>query len=136
LRVVIDTNVFVSSSKGGVPKQIIDLVDKGSIVLCISPEIVNEYIRVYKRLKLDNRYLDKLLLFCEGADSIDIDSSQPGIVIVKEDPDDDKFIHCAHALKADYLITGDKALIIIKKYGTTQIVTPRQFLDIYNENFK
>ncbi len=47
---------------------------------------------------------------------------------VKKDPDDDKLIECAVALKAEVIITGDKALKAMKEYMEIEILTPRQFL--------
>jgi len=50
---------------------------------------------------------------------------------VKNDPDDDKFIECAVALKVEVIITGDKALKAMNEYMGIKILTPRQFLKIY-----
>jgi predicted nucleic acid-binding protein len=55
----------------------------------------------------------------------------PDLHIVKDDPDDDKFIGCALALKADVIITGDKALLDVKEYHGINIVKPADFLKIY-----
>ena len=44
-RVVIDTNVFVSSFFGGNPREVINLWKEGKIVLCLTKAIVQEYIR-------------------------------------------------------------------------------------------
>ena len=41
--------------------------------------------------------------------------------------DDDKFIECAVALKAEAIITGDKALRAIEEYMGITIVNPDQF---------
>jgi len=131
VRVVIDTNVFVSSARGGLPRKVIDLVDEGKLTLCISPEIVKEYLRVFQRLRIDERYLQKLLLYFEEADSILIDAIYTKLQLVEGDPDDDKFIECAAALKADYIITGDKALLRVSNYKKIKIVTPKQFLDLF-----
>ena len=131
MRVVIDTNVFVSSARGGLPRKVIDLVDEGKLTLCISPEIVKEYLRVFQRLRIDERYLQKLLLYFEEADSILIDAIYTKLQLVEGDPDDDKFIECAAALKADYIITGDKALLRVSNYKKIKIVTPKQFLDLF-----
>ncbi len=46
------------------------------------------------------------------------------------DPDDDRFIACALALKAAYIVTGDKALLDVRHYEGIDVVTPRAFLDI------
>jgi predicted nucleic acid-binding protein len=40
LRVVIDTNILISSFFGGVPREIIDLWKNGEIILCLSQSIV------------------------------------------------------------------------------------------------
>ncbi|MEW6201083.1 MAG: putative toxin-antitoxin system toxin component, PIN family, partial [bacterium] len=42
MKVVIDTNVFVSSFFGGNPRRIIDLWSKGKITLCLSKDILDE----------------------------------------------------------------------------------------------
>jgi predicted nucleic acid-binding protein len=55
----------------------------------------------------------------------------PELHLVEEDPDDDKFIECAVALKVDFIISGDKALIAIQDYMSIRIVTPKAFLDNY-----
>lgn len=130
MRVVIDTNVFVSATRGGVPRQVIDLIDKGIVVLCISHKIVDEYIRVYNRLKITPLHHEKLLYYCEHADMVEAESDIPTLSLVKDDPDDDKFIECAVALRADYVITGDKALLSVKQFENIKIVTPREFLEI------
>ncbi|MCX5825965.1 MAG: hypothetical protein NTY86_21450 [Deltaproteobacteria bacterium] len=51
-------------------------------------------------------------------------------VHVVSDPDDDKFIACAIALKAGYVVSGDKALVAVRQYQEIKIVTPREFLEI------
>ena len=50
MKVVVDTNVFVSSFFGGVPKQVIDLWKAGELTLCLSNPIVQEYAAVLERL--------------------------------------------------------------------------------------
>ena len=129
MKVVIDTNVFVSSFFGGNPKKIIDLWRKEKITLCLSKDIFEEYIEVLKRIGLDNEEeLSELLnLFSKGF-NIAFTTKTPEINLVEDDPDDDKFIECAVALKAKAVITGDKALGAVKEYMGIKILTPAQFL--------
>jgi len=129
-RVVIDTNVFVSSFFGGNPRKIIDLWKSGQLTLCLSKPIIDEYVEVLQRLGLKNvRELSELLhLFAHGI-HISFSAKTPQLQVVEEDPDDDKFIECAVALKADFVISGDKSLIAIEGYMGIRIVTPKQFLD-------
>jgi putative PIN family toxin of toxin-antitoxin system len=131
-RVVADTNVFVSSFFGGNPRKIVDLWKTGEITLCLSKPIIDEYIEVLRRLGLQNeKELDELLnLFAHGFNVV-FTAKTPVLHVVEKDPDDNKFIECAVALKADFVITGDKALIEIQDYMAIKIVSPKVFLSRY-----
>jgi predicted nucleic acid-binding protein len=48
---------------------------------------------------------------------------------VAKDPDDDKFIECADAARADYLVTGN-ARHFPKFWKKTKVITSREFMDI------
>jgi predicted nucleic acid-binding protein len=50
-------------------------------------------------------------------------------VIIKVDPSDDKFIHCAKTGKAGIIITGDQHLLNLKTYQKIKILTPAKFID-------
>jgi putative PIN family toxin of toxin-antitoxin system len=130
MRVVIDTNVFVSSFFGGNPRKIIDLWKKGNIILCLSPAIVDGYIAVLHRLSLGKEGdIDELLrLFSKGYHII-FTHRTPKLNIVDEDPDDDKFIECAVALNSEFIISGDRALQAVRNYMGIKILSPRDFLD-------
>lgn len=132
MKVVIDTNVFVSSFFGGNPRKIIDLWKKVKISLCVSKNILDEYIEVLQRIGLgDGREVEELLsLFAKGFNIL-FTTKTPKIKAVRDDPDDDKFIECAVGLKAEVIITGDKALKAMNEYIGIKILTPQQFLKTY-----
>jgi uncharacterized protein len=132
MRVVVDTNIFVSSFFGGNPRRIIDLWKKGAISLCLSKDILDEYVDVLQRIGLgDEREIEELLsLFAKGINII-FTTKTPKMKVIKDDPDDDKFVECAIALRAEVIITGDKALEAIKEYMGIKILTPQQFLKTY-----
>jgi putative PIN family toxin of toxin-antitoxin system len=130
MKVVIDTNVFVSSFFGGNPRRIIDFWKKGKIILCLSKDILDEYIDVIQRVGLKDEIEELLSLFAKGLNIL-FTTKTPDIRAVKDDPEDDKFIECAVALKAETIITGDKALRAIKEYMGIEILTPQQFLKAY-----
>ena len=135
IRVVIDTNVFVSSFFGGNPKRIIDLWKDEEVVLCLSKDILDEYVDVLQRVGLrDEREMEELLsLFARGFNIL-FTTKTPEIKVVKDDPEDDKFIECAVALKAEVIITGDKALKKVGSYMGIRILTPEEFLKRYYSN--
>ena len=135
LKVVIDTNVFVSSFFGGSPREIINLWKDGKIVLCLTQAIIEEYLEVLNRLGLkDKNEIDHLAkLFAEGYNSI-YTSDTPNLNVVKNDPDDNKFLECAVALDCKIIISGDKHLKEIKKYINIDIMSPGDFLSsLYQE---
>ena len=133
LRVVIDTNIFISSFFGGIPRDIIDLWKNGEIILCLSQSIVEEYFEVLNRLGLqDEKEIQKLIkLFAEGYNLL-FAAKTPTITVVEDDPDDDKFIECAVELNSKIIISGDKHLKEIKKYIDIEILSPRDFINKYS----
>jgi len=135
MKIVLDTNVFVSSFFGGNPRKIVDLWKTGAITLCLSGPIVEEYTEVLQRLGLTSeKELKELLsLFARGKHVL-YAGKTPDLQIVEKDPDDDKFIECAVALKANAVVTGDKAVADIKNYMGIQIVNPRKFLELFDES--
>ncbi len=131
-RVVLDTNVFVSSFFGGHPRAIVDLWARGEVVLCLSAPIVDEYVRVLRRLGLQGeRELEELLaLFARGYHVL-FTAKTPKLQVVAGDPDDDKFIECAVALKAGCVISGDRRLTAVHDYMGIAVLSPRDFIDRY-----
>jgi hypothetical protein len=130
MRIVLDTNVFISSFFGGNPRSIIDMWKDGRLTLCLSQKIIDEYVEVLARLGLSDspELVELLKLFATGFHIV-FTTRTPEIHVVT-DPDDDKFIACALALKAGYVVTGDKALVDVQQYQGIKIVTPREFLEI------
>ena len=134
IKVVLDTNVFVSSFFGGNPRKIVDLWKTGEVTLCLSRSIIDEYIEVLRRLGLqDERELSELLgLFARGFHAV-FTAKTPELHVVEDDPDDNKFVECAVALKADFIVSGDKALTAIQDYMGIKIVNPKEFITIHKQ---
>jgi predicted nucleic acid-binding protein len=51
-------------------------------------------------------------------------------VPVCSDPDDDKFLEAAIAAAADYLVSGDKALLNVEFHYEVEVVRPSRFLKL------
>ncbi|MDF1553500.1 MAG: putative toxin-antitoxin system toxin component, PIN family [Deferrisomatales bacterium] len=129
MRVVIDTNVFVSSFFGGKPRQVIDGWHAGRLTLCLCPSIVDEYVAVLSRLGLGRGgELEELLRWFAGGENVLFVGDPPALRVVEADPDDDKFIACAFALDASHIISGDRHLLDLAHYMHIQIVNPASFL--------
>ena len=134
LKAVIDTNQFVSSliSKQGPSAQLIDRWRQQKFILVTSPEIIAEIQRVleyphiskkYKQSKLDVQSLMTLI----EHEAVVI-PKLPTVHIIKDDPDDDKFLACALAARAEYIVSGDQHLLSLGSYKSISIVTVKEFL--------
>jgi putative PIN family toxin of toxin-antitoxin system len=133
-RVVIDTNVFISSFFGGVPRELIELWRDGEITICLTQPIIEEYIKVLQRLGLtdESEILKLTKLFAEGYNSL-FAANTPKLSVVNDDPDDNKFIECAVALESKVIISGDIHLQSIKRYVDIDILSPREFIEKYKK---
>ncbi|MEW6356005.1 MAG: putative toxin-antitoxin system toxin component, PIN family [Planctomycetota bacterium] len=132
IRVVVDTNVFVSSFFGGPPRKIVNLWKSGQVLLCLSKPIIEEYVEVLRRLALqDEQELGELLNVFGRGFHVVFAANTPRLNVVEDDPADNKFIECAVALEAGFIISGDKALTAIENYMGIKILTPRDFLRYY-----
>jgi putative PIN family toxin of toxin-antitoxin system len=129
IRVVLDTNVIVSAMlrSGGLPEAVFNLAMGGEVQCYISEPIVAEYEDVLRRprLAINPGKVTVALARIRAAASL----IQPVTrVTVALDPDDNIFLECAEVAQAHYLVTGN-ARHFPERWGKTQIVTPRQFMD-------
>jgi len=131
IKVVVDTNVIISSILfGGIPGELIPLWKSGRIKPLASKEIIDEYIKVlaYPKFELSETEIN-YILYNEILPYFDIMQIKDRPVIIKVDPSDDKFIHCAKAGKAGVIISGDQHLLRLKTYQKIKILTPAKFLE-------
>jgi putative PIN family toxin of toxin-antitoxin system len=54
------------------------------------------------------------------------------LAVVRRDPDDDKFLECAVAGRARYLVTGDRDLRELGSFREITILTANEFLERMN----
>ena len=134
MKVVIDTNVFVSSVFGGLPGQVVELWFDGRLTLCLSEPVVTEYQRVLREIGAADEAEERALIeaFASG-EGVLYTADPPAIDSVSPDPDDDKFLECALELEADRVVSGDSDLLELKSYMGIPILTPRELLEQIGE---
>jgi len=132
-RAVIDTNILISGviSPHGCPRAILEHWHDQDFVLVISQaqmaevEQVMEYPHLLARLRVYNHDRTRLLHALQSyAETVMVETVEP----VCRDPDDDLILASAVAGKADYLVSGDKDLLVLEKHRGVRIVTAAQFL--------
>lgn len=128
IRVIIDTNVWISYLIGYQLQSLDGFLKSGTIQLIVSEDLLKELINIADRKKFRKYFgqsdVDKLLRFIR----LVADVIQPlETMQVCRDPKDDFLLALAEEGGADYLITGDNDLLDLKKYGKTKIIKPSEF---------
>ena len=134
-RAVIDTNVLVSAliSPAGTPAKVLDLWRDRRFVLLISEPILGELARVLAQPRLRRRYglnPSRVRRLLRGLRQFGIVvEHDEGVSGVVRDAQDQKFVDCAVAGRADYLVTGDDDLLSLGEHGSIRIVSPAAFAE-------
>jgi putative PIN family toxin of toxin-antitoxin system len=130
IRVVLDTNVVVSAhlNDQGYERHVLDLALTGRIGLVISEHIFAEYEGVLRRPKFaiaPKQIATSLRLLRAAARVV----SPSRTVTVARDPDDNCFLECAEAGRADYLVTGNRR-DFPKEWRQTLVVSARELIEL------
>src|SRR4030042_4619859 len=134
IKAVVDTNVLVSGiiSPKSSPAKIINLWQNQAFILVVSKPILQElrqvlsYPKIARTYHLDKEKIDELLMGFSVFP--EVCSPKERILVIKEDPDDNKFLEAAFSAKVDFLVSGDKHLLALGDYKGIEILTPRGFL--------
>ena len=130
MRVVFDTNVLLAAFlTEGLCWKLLLKANRKEFFLFTSPYILNEF-----KSKLSGKFgysaeevEESVNLITEISQNIDPDERGIHIKGVCRDKKDDPILACGIASKADFLVTGDSDLLILKKYKGMKILNPRDF---------
>jgi putative PIN family toxin of toxin-antitoxin system len=128
MRVILDTNVFVSMALGGRVGKINSLWKRGKFTLIASDAILSEYIDVLSRSKLHLNAESVSIVITRVQRKADFVNPSETIDAVKDDSADNKFLEAALEGKADCVITGDRHLLKLKIFRGIPILTAEQFI--------
>jgi uncharacterized protein len=122
IRVTADSNIYISALHfGGPPDDLLALARAGAIPLMVSDEILDEVTRVLRdkfgwtpdAATVAREVIEGFTEKVKPTQRLDI---------IKEDPTDDRILECAVAGKSEYLVTRDKHLLMLGRYGGTEII--------------
>jgi uncharacterized protein len=130
LRLVIDTNVIVSAAlkPEGLQRTVLLLAMNKPARWYVTNEIVFEYRMVLARPELKIRRSLRLQLLQLIRNYAHLVKPSP-IPQVTSDPDDNMFIACADACRADYLVTGNQRHFP-KFWKNTKIISSGELLNV------
>ena len=134
IRVVLDTNVVVSALLfDGPASRLVALWQRRRFIPLVSRPILQEYLRVlaYPKFKLTvqevGQAIEELLPYVE------VTRQGKRLRVIRRDPADDRFIECAVAGKARYLVSGDDDLLSLRSFQGIRIVSIAEFLTMLEE---
>ena len=130
IRLVLDTNVIVSAflNTVGLEASVLLLALRGMVVLCVSSEVLAEYEKVLYRakLKLNPERVRQVLRQIRAVGAL---VEPPDTRSISPDEPDNRFLECAEAGRADFLVTGNKRHFPTHWKSTT-IVNARELLEL------
>lgn len=129
-KIVLDTNVLVSAlTFGGKPQIIYELIIFHKIFRAYSSE--NALKELLKVLEQKFKYSPAKLRLVESNFRKNFELVATGKIpkIITADPFDNIFLAIADSVKGDFIISGDRHLLALKKYKNISIITPTKFLE-------
>ncbi|MEA5512245.1 putative toxin-antitoxin system toxin component, PIN family [Crocosphaera sp. UHCC 0190] len=135
LKVIIDTNLWISFLIGKQLASLKPLLIEGTIQPVFSSQLLEEINRVTQRPKLQKYFpsnkVQELIDFLKIVGLlIEINSK----VSICRDAKDNYLLALAQDSQSDFLITGDQDLLILKKFQNTIIVTYSDFVSQLSEH--
>lgn len=138
--VVIDTNLFISAIiRGGIPYRLLNVWQQDKITLATTNQLFEEITEVFTRREIYEKYsldqgkiqllLDGIKLNAKFVTPIDTLT----LPLHSRDQKDDKLLTTALSGEVDYLVTGDKDLLVLNgnpSLGSLEIITAREFLSL------
>ena len=134
MRLVLDTNIYVSNliSEKGNPAKIVRWWLEGEFDVLVSQPITDEIIRVSGHERIQKKYaqvrenrLEYAALIAEQALWIE---PQEKLDVIAADESDNRYVECAVAGGAQYIITGDEHLLELGEYEGIRVLTPAAFV--------
>lgn len=132
MRIVLDANVVIAAfATRGLCESVFEFCLAGHEVF-LSADLIDEITKTLRlKIKLPDGAVDGVRKLLQEYGTMIEPTSVP--LDACRDPDDVKILGLAMAAGADYIVTGDKDLLVLDTYGGIPIVSPRSFSDRIRE---
>jgi len=128
--VVIDTNCLLQMiSKRSPYRPIWDAFLEQKFILCVSDEILDEYQEIIEE-QTTAQIAENVILLILNCSNVNYVDPHFRLQIITADPDDNKFVDCAFAGGADYIVSEDSHFDVLSNipFPTINVVTMDEFL--------
>lgn len=132
MKIVLDTNCLIQS----IPKrsryhEAWESFENGTNTLCVSTEILEEYMEILQRL-IGNTAADVIIKSIINSPFVEFVTPYYRFNLIATDPDDNKFVDCAIAANARYVVTNDHHYEILTSihFPHVDVITLQGFIEI------
>ena len=140
MRVSVDTNLFISyliqPLADGAPTRVIRAIFEGHFDLYISETHLRElmstvHTKPYLNSRIADFELEGFIARLRLISTIVPDIDEPIPAITRDAGDDYLIVH-AVTEQIDYLVSGDKDLLVLNDFEGVRIVTPAAFVELFD----
>ena len=129
--VVIDTNCLLQIISRNSPyRPIWDAFLAGKYELCVSNDILEEYQEILEQ-QITPTVAENIVLLLLNKQNVKFVDPHCRMGLITADPDDNKFVDCAFAANADYLVSEDSHFDVLRTtpFPHLNLVTLDEFLE-------
>ena len=131
-RIVLDTNCLLASiSSKSENFRVWKDFQAGRFILCVSNEILEEYQEIISR-KTNPAVAENVVNAIVESEFVEFIDPQFHLGLIEADHDDDKFVDCAFAANATYIVSDDSHFDVLKTIEFPQLLVLKlkEFLDL------
>lgn len=133
MRIVLDTNCLIQSIPQRSPYRAVwESFLSGENVLCVSNEIIEEYSEILQRLT-DEKTAALVIKTILESPFVEFIIPYYQFHLITIDPDDNKFVDCAIAAAARYVVTNDRHYDVLRKnktFPTVEVINLKDFMEL------
>ena len=121
-KIVLDTNCLIASlSKSGQYYPVWKGLQTGRYILCVSTDILEEYAEIITQKMSVNVATNVIHLLLES-EFVELVNPYFSLRLIEADHDNDKFVDCAFAANATYIVSDDKHYDVLMEISFPQLL--------------
>ena len=121
-RIVLDTNCLISSlSRKGQYYPVWKGLQTGQYVLCVSTEILEEYAEIIAQ-KMSVEVASGVIHLLLESSNVELINPYFSLHLIEADHDDNKFVDCAFASNATFIVSDDNHFNVLKEISFPQLL--------------
>lgn len=132
MNIVLDTNcLLIAISDRSSFHRVWQAFTLGDYTLCVTNEIIEEYAEVISR-NINERVAQTVIYLIMTLSNVKYIDPHFRFQLITADPDDNKFVDCAIAANAKYIVTEDHHFDVLKDipFPHIEVISIEQFLDM------